>query len=152
MILPPRPENHPRPEPPRHALDLPAALDPHPRRNRPELDRFAPTPWDRLSPQWLQIEDTLPADHLARALDEAVNQLDLTAWFASYAGVGSKAHRPDLFLKIVLSEIQSGCLRLINGLRMCTIADAFRGWDWGSCPRGRAAMSSATDSGRCWRP
>src|SRR4051812_18603468 len=108
MILPPRPENHPRPEPPRLALDLSAAPGPHPRRNLPELDRFASPPWDHLSPQWLQIEDTLSADHLARAIDEAVDQLDLTAGFDSYAGVGSKAHRPDLLLKIVLYEMQTG--------------------------------------------
>jgi transposase len=102
MILPPRPENHPRPEPPRRALD------PHPRRECPGLERFAPPPWDRLSPQSLQIEDSLPADHRARAIDEAVDRLDLTDLFASYLGVGSKAHRPDLFLKIVLYEIQIG--------------------------------------------
>lgn len=108
MLLPPRPENHPRPEPPRPALDLPAELDTHPFRNRPELDRFAPPPWNRLSPQWLEIEDTLPADHLARAIDEAVDQLDPTDLFASYRGVGSKAHRPDLILKIVLYEIPMG--------------------------------------------
>ncbi|MBV8558518.1 MAG: IS1182 family transposase [Planctomycetaceae bacterium] len=102
MILPPRPENHPRPEPPR------PALGPHPRRDRPALERFAPPPWDRHSPQWLEIEDTLPADHRARAIDEAVDQLDLTDLFASSAGVGSKAHRPDLMLKIVVSEIQTG--------------------------------------------
>src|SRR3954453_14673595 len=108
MILPPRPENHPRPEPSHRALALLAALDPHPRPNRPELDRFAPPPWDRLSPQWLQIEDTLPADHLPPAIDEAVDQLDLTALFASSLGVGSKAHRRDLFLKIALYEILTG--------------------------------------------
>jgi transposase len=108
MILPPRPENHPRPEPPCRALNPLVALDPHPRQDRPALDRFAPPPWDRLSPQWLQIEDSLAADHLARAIDEAVDQLDLTALFAAYLGVGSKAHRPDLFLKIVLYEIQIG--------------------------------------------
>src|SRR4051794_39294004 len=102
MILPPRPENHPRPEPSRRALS------PHPRRQCPQRQHFAPPPWDRLSPQWLQIEDTLPADHRARAIDEAVDRLDLTALFASYLGVGSKAHRPDLFLKIVLYEIQTG--------------------------------------------
>jgi len=28
--------------------------------------------------------------------------------FASYLGVGSKAHRPDLMLKIALYEIQTG--------------------------------------------
>src|SRR3954470_24936769 len=108
MILPPRPENHPRPEPSHRALAPLAALDPHPRPNRPELDRFAPPPWDRLSPQWLEIEDTLPADHRARAIAEAVDQLDLTDLFASYLGVGSKAHRPDLCLRIVLYEIQTG--------------------------------------------
>jgi transposase len=108
MILPPRPENHPRPEPSRRARTLRAALDPPPCRNYPALDRFAPPPWNRLSPQWLEIEDSLPADHRARAIDEAVDQLDLTALFASYLGVGSKAHRPDLMLKIVLYEIQIG--------------------------------------------
>jgi transposase len=108
MILPPRPENHPRPEPPRRALDRSPAPGLQPRRDLPALDRFAPPPWDRLSPQWLQIEDTLPADHRARAIDEVVDQLDLTALFASYLGVGSKAIRPDLFLKIVLYEIQTG--------------------------------------------
>jgi transposase len=108
MILPPRPENHPRPEPPRWALDLLAALDPHPRQDCPALDRFAAPPWDRQSPQWLQIEDSLPADHLARAIDEAVDRLDLTALFDPYLGVGSKAHRPDLFLKVVLYEIHIG--------------------------------------------
>jgi transposase len=108
MILPPRPENHSRPDPPRRARHLLAALEPPPRRNLPELGRFAPPPWDRLCPQWLEIEDSLPVDHRARAIDEAVDQLDLTALFASYAGVGSQAHRPDLMLKIVLYEMQTG--------------------------------------------
>jgi hypothetical protein len=85
MILPPRPENHPRPEPSRRALS------PHPRRQCPQRQHFAPPPWDRLSPQWLQIEDTLPADHRARAIDEAVDRLDLTALFASYLGVGRRS-------------------------------------------------------------
>jgi transposase len=54
------------------------------------------------------MEDALDADHRARAIDEAVDQLDLTDLFASYGGVGSQAHRPDLMLKIVLYEIQIG--------------------------------------------
>jgi hypothetical protein len=86
MILPLRPENHPRPAPSHRLSDLPAALGSPPRPNLPELDRFAPPPWDRSSPQWLEIEDSLPADHLARAIDEAVNQLDLRALFASCRG------------------------------------------------------------------
>jgi transposase len=108
MILPPPSQNHPRPEPPHRALDPDAAPAPHPHQDLPALDRFAPPPWDRTSPQWLEIEDSLPADHLARAIDEAVDQLDLTAVFDSYAGVGSKAHRPDLLLKIVLYEMHLG--------------------------------------------
>src|SRR4051794_12752532 len=105
MILPPRPEDHPRPVPP---LDRSAAPGPQPRRDLPAPERFAPPPWDRTSPQWLEIDDSLPADHRARAIDEAVDRLDLTALFDSYLGVGSKAHRPDLFLKFVLYEIQTG--------------------------------------------
>src|SRR3954451_13552678 len=83
MILPPRPENHPRPEPSRRARALRAALDPPPSRDYPALDRFAPPPGDRTPPQWLEIEDPPPADHRARAIDEAVDRLDLTALFAS---------------------------------------------------------------------
>jgi transposase len=106
MILPPRPQNQPQPT--RRARALAAALDPPPPRIVPQPERFAPPPWDRHSLQWLAIEDDLPADHRARAIDAAVDQLDLTALFASYAGVGSKAHWPDLMLKIVLYEIQTG--------------------------------------------
>jgi transposase len=107
MILPPRPQNQ-RQHPPRRTIDLDAAVGPPPPGNLPALDGFAAPPWNRQSPEWLAIEDTLPADHLARLIDEAVDQLDLTPLFASYAGVGSQAHRPDLMLKIVLYEIQTG--------------------------------------------
>src|SRR3954469_26027958 len=109
MILPPRPQDHRQLDRPCRQLDLPTAVGSPPPRDRPELDRFAPPPWDRRSPEWLQIPASLPADHLARAIDEAVDQLDLSSLFVSYAGVGSKAHRPDLMLKIVLYEIQTGC-------------------------------------------
>ena len=107
MILPPRPQNQ-RQHPPRRALDLATAVGPPPPGNLPALDGFAAPPWNRQSPEWLAIEDTLPADHLARLIAEAVDQLDLTPLFASYAGVGSQACRPDLMLKIVLYEIQTG--------------------------------------------
>ena len=108
MILPPRSENHCRPDPARPRIDLSAILVPLPPRDYPHLDRFAVPPWDRQSPERLAIDDDLPADHLARAIDEAVDRLDLTDLFASYAGVGSRPHRPDLMLKIVLYEIQTG--------------------------------------------
>jgi transposase len=107
MILPPRPQNQ-RQHPPRRAIDLATAVGTPPPGNLPALDGFAAPPWNRQSPEWLAIEDTLPADHLARLINEAVDHLDLTPLFASYAGVGSEAHRPDLMLKIVLYEIQTG--------------------------------------------
>src|SRR5512135_1760337 len=88
MILRPRPENHPRPEPPRRALL--AAVGPPPPCNLPALDCFAAPPWNRPSPEWLQIEDSLPADHRARAINEAVDQLDLTALFATYRFIRRK--------------------------------------------------------------
>ena len=108
MILPPRPQNHRPLDRSRRTLDLPVTVDPPPPQNRPELDRFAVPPWNPRSPEWLAIEDSLPADHRACAIDEAVDQLDLALLFASYLGVGSKAHRPDLMLKIALYEIQTG--------------------------------------------
>jgi len=108
MILPPRPLNQRRHDRPRAQIDLLATVSPPPPSNLPALDRFAAPPWNRTSAEWIAIDDTLPADHLARLIDEAVDQLDLTPLFASYAGVGSRAHRPDLMLKIVLYEIQTG--------------------------------------------
>jgi transposase len=108
MILPPRPQNQRRTDRPRPEIDLLATVGTPPSGNRPARDRFAAPPWNRLSPERIAIDDTLPVDHLARVIDEAVDQLDLTPLFASYAGVGSQAHRPDLMLKIVLYEIQSG--------------------------------------------
>jgi len=108
MILPPRPQSQRRPDRPRPKIDLFATAGPSPPSNLPPLDRFAAPPWNRCSPEWIAIDDDLPVDHLARAIDAAVDQLDLTALFASYLGVGSPAHRPDLMLKIVLYEMQTG--------------------------------------------
>lgn len=89
MILPPRPQNQ-RQHPPRRDIDLATAVGTPPPGNLPALDGFAAPPWNRQSPEWLAIEDTLPADHLARLINEAVDHLDLTPLFASYAGVGSQ--------------------------------------------------------------
>jgi transposase len=72
-----------------------------------ERQRFAPPPWDRSSPQWQDIDRRLPEDHPARLIDQAVDHLDLSALFNSYAGTGSRAYRPDLMLKIVLYELHT---------------------------------------------
>src|SRR5437899_2811479 len=66
--------------------------------SRRRADRFAPPPWDTDSPAWQAIDQKLPPHHLARRIDQAVDQLDLTPLFASYAATGSRAHRPDLLL------------------------------------------------------
>jgi transposase len=50
----------------------------------------------------------LDADHPARAIDAFVNGLDRTGLHASYLGVGSRAHDPDLMLKMVLYETFQG--------------------------------------------
>ena len=70
-------------------------------------DRFAAPPWTTESKQWQAIDQRLPADHLARRIAHAVDMLDLTPLWDSYLGVGKKALRPDLLLKLVLYEMHS---------------------------------------------
>jgi len=70
-------------------------------------ERFAPTPWTVESEEWQALDRRLPADHLARRVDRAVELLDLGSLLDSYLGVGKKALRPDLLLKMVLYEMQS---------------------------------------------
>lgn len=70
--------------------------------------RFAEPPWDRRTPRWQEIDRTLSADHLARQMKEAVEELDLKELQETYAGRGSKAHPPRLLLAFVLFERQRG--------------------------------------------
>ncbi|MCH8048375.1 MAG: IS1182 family transposase [Planctomycetes bacterium] len=70
--------------------------------------RWKKPPWDEDSPRWLEIEAALAADHLAREIREMVGQLRLDDLFATYAGVGRKAYRPDLMLRVVLYEMRLG--------------------------------------------
>jgi len=72
-----------------------------------KLERFAPPPWTKESEEWRALDQRLDADHLARRVDEAVALLDLQPLFDSYLGVGKKALRPDLLLKLVIYEMQS---------------------------------------------
>ena len=71
-------------------------------------DRFAPPPWSADSPAWQRLDQKIPPDHLARRIDRAVDRLDLTPLFDSYAGTGSQPYRPDLLLKVVLYELRQG--------------------------------------------
>lgn len=72
-----------------------------------KLNRFAKTPWTTASEEWRAIDQRLPVDHLARRIARAVALLNLTPLFDSYLGVGKKALRPDLLLKLVLYERQN---------------------------------------------
>jgi transposase len=70
--------------------------------------RFAEPPWDEHDLRRQEIDQSLPADHLARQIDQAVMELDLAGVFATYTGRGSKALWPDLLLRLVLYEMQRG--------------------------------------------
>jgi transposase len=72
-----------------------------------KLERFAKTPWTEESEEWLALDQRLPADHLARRVRAAVALLDLQPLFDSYRGLGKRALRPDLLLKLVLYEMQN---------------------------------------------
>jgi transposase len=67
--------------------------------------RFRKPPWDRTSPQWRKIDALLPADHPARIIRQALDQLDDTEVVAAYHGTGSEAYPPNLMLAIVLCEL-----------------------------------------------
>jgi transposase len=69
--------------------------------------RFAEPTCNEQEDEWLELDGRLPLDHLARQIEQVVERLDLTSLGQSYAGVGKKAHRPDLMVKIVLYEIHS---------------------------------------------
>lgn len=83
-----------------HAIPLPPPA--------PPPGRFRQPPWPVGSPDWLRLDRDLPPDHLARAIDRAVDALDLTDLFLRYAGVGSLAYPPNLLLKVLLYEVQRG--------------------------------------------
>jgi len=70
--------------------------------------RFADPPWDEQSSDWRVRDEQIAGDHPARAVVEAMKQLDLTPLFALYRGVGSLPIRPDLMLAMVLIEMRAG--------------------------------------------
>lgn len=70
--------------------------------------RFADPPWDREHSDWIRWEQELPAEHLARRIVAAIEELDLTPLWNSYGAGGTAAVRPDLMLAVVLIELQRG--------------------------------------------
>jgi transposase len=69
---------------------------------------FADPPWNERSAEWQMRDQQVPANHPARAVVEAMKQLDLMPLFALYRGAGTPPIRPDLMLAIVLIEMRSG--------------------------------------------
>jgi transposase len=69
--------------------------------------RFATPPWTTESEEWQALDEHLPVDHLARRIAQAVDQLDLDPLWKSYLGVGKRALRPDLLLRVVLYEMHN---------------------------------------------
>jgi transposase len=65
-------------------------------------------------------------DHPARIIDAFVNGLDRTSLLATYLGVGSLAHNPDLMLKIVLYETLQGHLSPAQWARDVRDSDSLR--------------------------
>src|SRR4051794_22099170 len=70
---------------------------------------FADPPWDTASARWLDLDAELDPDHPARRIARMVDdELDLGPLRRRYAGRGSRPHRPDLLLKLLLFEHERG--------------------------------------------
>jgi transposase len=86
----------------------------------------------------------LDADHPARLINAFVNGLDRTSLQASYLGVGSLAHNPDLMLKIALYETLEGRLSPAQWARDVRDSDALRWLGQGIRPS-RSALYAFRD-------
>ena len=110
----------------------------------PSSSRFAAPPWDHASVPWQLLDHDLPADHLARVIDQAVDRLDLTDLVAAYAGRGSLPHPPALLLKAVLYELQSGRRRPAQWYRDAAESGPLR-WLLRGCRPSRSAWYAFRD-------
>jgi transposase len=86
----------------------------------------------------------LGADHRARLVDAFVNELDRTSLHATYLGVGSPAHDPDLMLKIALYETLEGHLSPAQWAKHVRDSDALRWLGHGIQPS-RSSLYSFRD-------
>jgi hypothetical protein len=81
-----------------------------PRRKPSSRHPFLTPPWGDDHPDFRRIDLSLPADHHARWLVQAVSHLDLSAVRRSYAGYGSLAFPVELLLPFVLFMYSQGIL------------------------------------------
>ncbi len=76
------------------------------RASKSEEERFRPAPWQERSREILELAQVLPADHMARVIDEGMSLLDLQPLRDTYQGRGSPAYPPERLLAAVLYEMQ----------------------------------------------
>ena len=70
--------------------------------------KFRAPPWDQQSPAWQTIEASLPGDHAARKISDALDEVDLSDMERSYHGQGDLPYPPRLILKAILYENHCG--------------------------------------------
>ena len=107
MILPPRPRNHRPLDRSRRTLDLPVTVDPPPPQNRPHLDRVTRASLESSVPRVARDRRTPGRRPLRHPTRRSISSIWLSC-SPPISACGSKAHRPDLMLKIALCEIQTG--------------------------------------------
>jgi transposase len=79
------------------------------RRSRnPDGVAFVDPPWGEQSPEFQALDQRLSEDHLARAIAEAVAELDMSDFLTSYVGAGSPPYPPVMLLRVVLYEMHLG--------------------------------------------
>jgi transposase len=105
---------------------------------------FRPAPWHDDHPLRLEADRLLPADHLARQIDAAVDRLDLTALQRRYGGTGSDPCPPALLLRAVLYETRRGRPRPADWHRDATEALPVR-WLLRGCTPARSVWYAFRD-------
>jgi transposase len=93
---------------------------------RPRRRCWRQPPWTETSPEWQQLDRDLAPDHPARQIRDAVAQLELSALYDSYAGVGRQAFPPQLMLMLVLFELREGRTSPLQWYRDCVDRDSVK--------------------------
>jgi transposase len=96
--------------------------------------RVIAPPWTASSPRWREIDAELPADDPARQVAAVVAELDLIPVVASYAGVGSPAHPPEVLMRVALLEILRGRFSPARWSEDCRRDDAVKWLAFGARP------------------
>jgi transposase len=63
---------------------------------------FAEPPLSKDEPRWMELDEQLPQDHIARTIVHGITLLDLQPLYDSYSTSGSPPYRPDLLLAMVM--------------------------------------------------